>query len=155
MKKYIPKIIILVLIDQLIKLIAFYTLGKSGKSIVLIPKVLSLFYYENASSSFGIFSGRILLIALDLMIIVFIVKLFYDKKYDFVSGVKLGLSLVLAGGIGNLIDRVFRGYVIDYIDISKIVDWPIFNFADSCIVVGVILIMIVVIISTIQKQERT
>ena len=76
-----------------------------------------------------------------------------SKKYDFDDKAKLGLSLILAGGIGNVIDRIFRGYVIDYIDISKLFNYPVFNFADICIVVGVILIMLIIIINTIKSQE--
>jgi len=76
-----------------------------------------------------------------------------SKKYKFDDKTKLGFSLILAGGIGNLIDRIFRGYVIDYIDISKIFSYPVFNFADICIVIGVILVIIIIIINTIKSQE--
>ena len=76
-----------------------------------------------------------------------------SKKYDFDDKAKLGLSLIVAGGIGNVIDRIFRGYVIDYIDISQLFNYPVFNFADICIVVGVILIMVIIIINTIKSQE--
>ena len=67
---------------------------------------------------------------------------------------KLAYSLILAGGITNLIDRLFRGFVIDYIDINNLFEYPIFNLADICIVIGVIVIMITVIIKTVQSQEK-
>lgn len=154
MKKNVLKIIILVVIDQLIKLIIFNTIGKTGESITILPNVLQLTYVENIGAAFGVFMTRIFLIGLNLLIIFVVTKLMISKKYDFDDKAKLGLSLILAGGIGNLIDRIFRGYVIDYIDISQIFNYPVFNFADICIVVGVILIMVLIIINTIKSQEN-
>ena len=154
MKKKVLIIFILVLIDQLIKVLICNTIGKTGNIIFIIPKVLSLTYLQNDTSSFGIFNDRILLIALDLMILFFVIKLLVDKKHNFVNGAKIGFSLIIAGGIGNLIDRLFRGYVIDYLDISELFNYPVFNFADICIVAGVVLIMVVIIIETIRKQEK-
>lgn len=154
MKKNVLKIIILVVIDQLIKLIIFNTIGKTGESITILPNILQLTYVENIGAAFGVFMTRIFLIGLNLLIIFVVIKLMISKKYDFDDKAKLGLSLILAGGIGNLIDRIFRGYVIDYIDISQIFNYPVFNFADICIVVGVILIMVLIIINTIKSQEN-
>lgn len=153
MKKNIFKIIILIAIDQIIKLIIFNTIGQSGNSITIIPNVLQLTYVENIGAAFGMFMTRIFLIGVDLLIIFVVIKLMVSKKYDFDDKAKLGFSLILAGGIGNLIDRIFRGYVIDYIDITELFNYPVFNFADICIVVGVILIMVMIIINTIKSQE--
>ena len=47
----------------------------------------------------------------------------------------ISISAVIAGGIGNLIDRIFRGYVIDYIDINPLIKYPVFNIADMCVVI--------------------
>ena len=52
----------------------------------------------------------------------------------------LGIVFVISGGIGNFIDRIFRGYVIDFIDFGQLVNFPIFNFADICVVLGVIIV---------------
>ena len=154
MKKNILKIVILVIVDQVIKIIISNTIGVSGNSITLIPHVLKLTYLENTGAAFGMFSGRILLIGVDLLIIFFVLKLLLDKKSELIKGNKVGLTFILAGGIGNLIDRIFRGSVVDYLDITDLFDYPIFNFADICVVVGVILIIIVILISTVQRQER-
>ena len=153
MKNNVLKIIVLVIIDQLIKLIIFNTIGKTGESITILPNILQLTYVENIGAAFGVLMTRIFLIGLNLLIIFAVIKLMVSKKYDFDDKAKLGLSLILAGGIGNVIDRIFRGYVIDYIDISKLFNYPVFNFADICIVVGVILIMLIIIINTIKSQE--
>ena len=62
--------------------------------------------------------------------------------------------MILGGGISNLIDRLFRGYVIDYIDINNIFKYPIFNLADIFIVIGVITIVAYIIINTIREQGK-
>lgn len=154
MKKNIFKIILLVIVDQLVKLIIFNTIGKTGESITILPGILNLTYLENFGGAFGIALERIMLIGVDLLIVFAIIKLMKSKKYEFDEKSKIGFSLILAGGIGNLIDRVFRGYVVDYIDVTKIIDFPIFNFADICIVCGVVLVMILLIINTIKVQEN-
>lgn len=152
MKKNILKIILFIIIDQVIKLIVLRTIGIHG-DITIIPHFLSLSYVENAGAAFGMIGNRIFLIALDIFIIFFIIKLMLNKKYELDKNANFGMSLILAGGIGNLIDRIFRGYVIDYIDITKLFDFPVFNFADICIVLGVIAVIAVIIVSTIRSQE--
>jgi len=154
MKKNILKIIVLIAIDQLIKVIVFNTIGKTGDSILVIPNFLQITYVENFGAAFGVFVTRIFLIAVNLLIIFVVAKLLFSKKYNWDNKSSLGLSLILAGGIGNLIDRVFRGYVIDYIDITQVINYPVFNFADICIVVGVMLIMIMIIVNTLKSQEN-
>lgn len=154
MKKNIFKIIILIIIDQLIKFIVFNTIAKTGDSISILPNILELNYVENTGAVFGIFMTRIFLIGVNLIIIYTVIRILISKNNEFDDKTNLGLSLILAGGIGNLIDRVFRGYVIDYIDITKLINYPVFNFADICIFVGVILIMVIIIINTIKSQEN-
>lgn len=154
MKKNIVKILVLIIIDQLIKVMVIGTLGTRGESITLIPNFLNLTYIENTGGAFGISVERIFLIGVDLLIIFFIIKLMTNKKYQIENTANLGLSLILSGGIGNLIDRIFRGHVVDYIDMSKLFSFPIFNFSDILIVIGVILIIITIILNTIKSQEN-
>ena len=154
MKKNILKIIVLIVIDQLIKVIVLNTIGKTGDNILVIPNLLQITYVENFGAAFGVFVTRIFLIAVNLLIIFVVAKLLFSKKYKWDNKSSLGLSLILAGGIGNLIDRVFRGYVIDYIDITEVINYPVFNFADICIVVGVIILFVMIIVNTIKTQER-
>ena len=154
MKKNILMIIALILIDQIVKIIIFNTIGTSGETITLIPKILSLTYVENIGAAFGIFGERIILIGVNIVIIFVIVKLLTSKKYQFVKSAKFGMSLVLAGGIGNLIDRIFRGYVIDYLDITQLFNYPVFNIADICIVLGVVILFVTILINTVKSQEN-
>ena len=82
-------------------------------------------------------------------------KFIRSEKYEKDELTNWGVSLILAGGIGNLIDRVFRGSVVDYIDITKLFNWPVFNLADIYIVIGVILVFVLILVKTIKDQEKT
>lgn len=152
MKKRIPLIILLIAIDQIIKAVIVNIINKL--SLNIIPNVLKLSYVENTGAAWGILNARICLILLDALIIFAIIKIATKAKNELDNITKLGMSFILAGGIGNLIDRIFRGYVIDYIDITQLLDYPVFNFADICIVVGVILVFVKIIINTLKKQEN-
>ena len=139
MKKNILMIIALILIDQIIKMIIFNTIGTSGETITIIPKLLSLTYVENIGAAFGIFGERLILIGVNIVIIFVIIKLLASKKNQLVKSAKIGMSLVLAGGIGNLIDRIFRGYVLEWI---KFLNWlPRLNIADIFVLIGWILVV--------------
>jgi len=89
-------------------------------------------------------------IIVSIMIGVIILKRQVINKYIYTS-----LILIIAGGIGNIIDRVTRGYVIDYIDVNKLITYPVFNFADMLIVIGSVLLVISMIIDMVKgKQEN-
>lgn len=62
--------------------------------------------------------------------------------------------MIICGGLSNLIDRLSRGYVVDYIDINQIFNYPVFNIADICVVIGVILLIGYIIVQTIKRQEN-
>lgn len=141
-------IILLIGIDQFIKVWAIDNL-KGAESIEFIKfgdlKVINLTYLENDGAVFGSFSGqRIMLVAVS--IIMTLVCVYYLFKYGKRSKIfTTCLILIISGGIGNGIDRIFRdGRVVDYIEI-KLFNFAIFNFADMCIVVGAILLIIYVL----------
>lgn len=129
-------IIVLALTDQYTKYLAQYYL-KGQPSVPLIRGVLELSYLENRGMAFGMLKGgRILFLAL---CVVFLVALFYafiripkEKKYLplIVIGAVLG-----GGAAGNFIDRLIRGYVVDFIYIS-LINFPVFNLADIYVVCG-------------------
>lgn len=124
--KYILLLLALVIIDQLIK-------------TMIELRLMPLNYLKNTGGAFSIGIGNIsifIVISLILIISVILIKKFIYKEQT------IGFSLILAGGIGNLIDRVFRGYVIDYIDITKVVSFPVFNLADILIVLGSVILII-------------
>ena len=140
MKKVFLIAIICTLVDQVIKLIITNSLD-FGDSIQIIPSLFSLTLLQNTGAAFSIFSsGTIVLISLVALNLIywFLIK---DKDLNKLETIVYG---VLIGGIlGNLIDRVFYGYVIDYLDFNILgFNFPVFNFADICIVVTIILIII-------------
>lgn len=140
-------VVFLILLDQLIKIVILNNLH--GSSINLIKNFLNLTYVENTGGAFGVGSENIAtIIIINIIIITVILRFIYKKRNEISYFVLVGLSLVLAGGISNLLDRIFRGFVIDYIDINLLFKYPMFNVADILIVFGCIIIALLAIIDT-------
>ncbi len=122
--KHIIILILLILIDQLTKL---YFKEK---------KFFIFNYSENTGAAFSLFLGlNTILIIIGLIILILLIYFYFKTK----NLIQLSLLLIISGTIGNLIDRIFFSYVRDFIDFKI---WPIFNIADSLIVIGVILILL-------------
>ena len=138
--------ILLVLIDQLFK----YLVSSSMilyESVEVIPKFLSITYVENDGGAFSILpGGRWFFIIVGVIALYFIISfIMLDSKVTRFD--KISYTLVLSGIIGNLLDRIFYGKVIDYIDFNLFeYDAPIFNFADICIVIGAFMIMLILLV---------
>ncbi|MBO1678345.1 signal peptidase II [Bittarella massiliensis (ex Durand et al. 2017)] len=130
----------LVAADQLLKMAAVIFLQQSGP-IEVIPNVLGLTYVENRGAAFGMMEGSTtLLIAVTTVILVF--GCFVLTKNILQNRVLNGCVLVvMAGGLGNLIDRIFRGCVIDYLQF-QFIDFPVFNFADCLVVCGIVVMVV-------------
>ncbi len=145
MKKIIFTCLIAIILDQFIKLVIGQNMHVN-ESINIIGALFSITYVRNFGAAFSLFSGNLLfLIVISLCAIVFIYGAFiHKKKINNMNAIIYGL---LFGGIlGNLIDRIVHGYVIDYLDFKIFnYDFPIFNLADVCIVISVILILIMTI----------
>lgn len=140
---YIFIIISLTAIDQITKYMIYEeSLGIVGYSIPIISNFFHITYIENHGGIFGLFQGRInVFTAVSTLLIIYIVATEYKNFNKYSKLTKIGISIIAAGALGNMIDRFFRGYVIDMIDIQGI--WPfIFNVADMYIHIGVYLILI-------------
>jgi len=136
--------------DQLLKLWAMNILPDNP--IPVIDGILEFYYHENRGAAFGMLQGgRIIFIIVTLVItaagIWAMIKLPLFQK----MGVRISTTLIIAGGIGNWIDRVFRGYVVDFI-YFKPINFPIFNLADSCVTCGAIALAIFILFS---KEPET
>lgn len=146
MKKFILILsTLLMFIDQLIKYFVIHNL-ELYKSIKLIPNFFYITFVKNDGAAFSILRGnRWLLIAIDIIALMFMIKLIImDKKITKLDVVSY--SLVIGGVLGNLVDRILYGSVIDYLDFYLFgYNAPVFNFADSCIVIGAIIIICVLI----------
>lgn len=137
-------IIILTLADQFSKLMIVNNLAL-GDYIVVIPNFLELTHSVNTGSAFGMFAGYTWILAIVAVITIVAIFVFAFKYVDFKKRIIFSLSLILviAGALGNLIDRIFRGEVVDMISFI-FGDWRFwtFNFADSYLTIGVILMLI-------------
>ncbi|MBR5773605.1 MAG: signal peptidase II [Clostridia bacterium] len=125
---------LLVVVDQLIKIIIDLWLVPQGE-VVVIDGLFSLAYVENTGAAWGALDGkRWLLIVVAAVAVCVIVYMLIKGK---IKGVCYNVATVmlLAGGLGNLIDRFCRGYVIDYIR-TLFIDFPVYNFADILITIG-------------------
>jgi len=147
----------LIVVDQLIKRWMDWALAISpgGPSRTLLPGVIGLHYMENTGISFSLFGESeiamgVISIITALVMLAGIVALLLGK----IGGAAplCSAALILAGGLGNLIDRLYHGFVVDYIELLFI-NFAIFNFADICITCGVILMMGWVIWGETRKRK--
>lgn len=141
-KKLINLIFILLLAgaDQLTKELIIKSL-KGRSNIVLIKGILELEYFENFGAAFNSLVGkRLLLILMTVLLSLFLIwKLFQTPEEKRFFGMRFCLCLAMGGALGNLFDRIVRGYVVDFIYFTPI-NFPKFNFADMCVTGGVILL---------------
>ena len=142
-------------IDQLSKLYMYnMSGGEIGYSIPIINDFFHLTYIENHGGIFGVFQGKInyfTIISIVLIAYVVITEIKNFKKYKF--PIKLGISIITAGALGNMIDRIFRGFVIDMIDFRGI--WGfIFNIADTYIHIGLYIILFTLIKDEYEKMKK-
>ena len=124
----------LVAVDQIVKYLVMTSIG-FGEHVPFIPYILELTYVENTGAAFSIFSKHTWALALVSLVMSAVLALALWKglfKHPFG---KLALTLLLAGAVGNLIDRAFRGYVVDMFNVL-FMRFAVFNVADICVVLG-------------------
>ena len=117
------------------------------QSIDLIPNFLDITYVKNTGAAFSILEGnKYLFIGISVIALIFLIRFIYlDKKISKFDA--LTYSLVTSGIVGNLIDRIFRDGVVDYIHFKLFsYEPPIFNFSDICIVVGAFMIIFILVV---------
>lgn len=146
----------LVGIDQWIKLWAIENLqGQPSRSFLPIGDFdwMHLTYTENTGAAFSMLSGSRLFLILFPLVMIVVCGIMLHRLHKEHRWMIAALPLVMAGGIGNLIDRIFRdGAVVDYLDL-QLFDFAIFNFADCCVSVGVVLVIICVLF--VERDEPT
>lgn len=141
----------LIAADQLLKQYAEKVLLARPEGVPFIPRVLDFFLVYNEGAAFSLLTGRqgFLIAFTGIALILVLVYLFLGKCTDRLE--YFGLVLIFSGGVGNLIDRVMNQKVIDYIRLLFI-DFPIFNFADICVCVGVGLFALSMILFSSKKE---
>lgn len=126
--------LITLIIDQIIK----YIVVASNCSISIIPNIFNLIYVKNTGGVYGIFQNSNFIFTM-ISIIVLIILFIYSKNITKDNKTKQVLwQLILAGGVSNLIDRIFRGFVVDFV---QMLGFGVFNLADACIVISAIIII--------------
>ena len=131
--------VLLLIIDQLTK---WYAVAKKP-SFDVLGNFFRIHYTENTGTIFGLFEGTNLIFIVLSVILCFVIAVYMKKEIPKRSFKEKCFALILTGGIGNLIDRIFRGVVIDYFDFYILgYDAPVFNLADTFIVVAMFILII-------------
>lgn len=128
----------IVFLDQLTKFIIKKNFELSH-SIPLINNILHFTYVTNTGSAFGLFKGFNLIFVLFSIIVVIVILHYLKKIKQNENLLQFSVGLLLGGTIGNLIDRITYGFVVDFIDFRI---WPVFNIADSTVTTSAILLII-------------
>jgi len=128
-------VFIILSLDQLTKFLVTKNL-ELNNSVPVIKGIFNLTLVYNRGAAFGIFKNQFhLFIFSSIVAVILIYSILKKNKHN--NLYSFSLSLILGGALGNLIDRVFLGYVVDFIDFRI---WPVFNLADSAITIGALLL---------------
>ena len=142
-------------LDQLTKYLAVLCL-KPIKSFPIIENVLHLTYVENSGAAFGILKNHrwvfmVISTVAIIAVIAFMLASYKKKHYD--PLLYIGLAIVSGGGIGNMIDRIMLGYVVDFVDF-RLINFAVFNVADIFVCVGCALILFYIIKTDIAESRQ-
>lgn len=149
---YVILTVVLFLTDQLTKLITVRSLALY-ESAGVIDGILAFTRYHNTGGPWSLFDDFHALFIIATFAI-FIAEFVYLRKHPLQGQTaKTACSLINAGALGNLVDRIFRGYVVDMIDV-RFIDYPIFNFADCCIVIGCVLMCVYVLFIYKESDDK-
>ena len=150
---YIFLFLILLIIDQDSKFIVHSTVYV-GDTIPIIDNFFNLTYVQNRGVAFGLFQGKIDIVSILALIAIGLILFYFCKNFKKISFLeRIAYTMIFSGAVGNMIDRLFRGFVIDMLDFRGI--WSfIFNFADVWINIGVILIIIEHLIFNRKKRVK-
>lgn len=148
-KRILIIILFLLVIDQILKFFAL-----KNNNLVLINGILKIGIHQNENGTYGVNSNSTIMYVLTNLIIIVVVFKFITSQNQFVDKkTKIFLSLVIAGGISNTIDRVFRGYVVEFMDFTDYINLPIFNLADIYILIGWISMVAIFAVFTANEMK--
>lgn len=143
--------LLLVVLDQFTKVLALQNL-KGQEPITIIPDVFQLLYVENRGAAFGILQNKqwVFLIITAIVLAALIWALPRMSRERHFLPLKLCLCFIGAGAVGNMIDRIFRGYVVDFF-YFKLIDFPVFNVADIYVTTSAIVLIFLIVF--LYKEE--
>jgi signal peptidase II len=131
-------VLLTLIIDQSSKAIIKYMLAE-GQSIPILPFVFHLTYIRNPGAAFGLFADQTIFFIIATLFVITLVMVVARRIPESRWLLKLSLGLILGGAVGNLLDRLRYGLVVDFLDFRV---WPVFNLADSAIVLGACLLVL-------------
>ncbi len=131
---YLILTVALVALDQLVKILVLNNIAP-GAHVPFIPHILELTYVQNTGAAFSLFEEHTWILALISLVMSLVLAFALWKNFFRHPLGKVTLTLLLAGAVGNLIDRVFRGFVVDMFNVL-FMNFAVFNVADICVVVG-------------------
>ena len=144
--------IVTLIIDQITKKVITATMN-IGDSYEVIPHFLNITSHRNNGAAWGILSGKMGFFYIITLIILAVLIIFYIKETKYNVFMQVAISLLFAGALGNFIDRLFNGEVVDFIDTNIFgYDFPIFNIADSSLTIGVIFVIIALVKDATKKE---
>lgn len=163
MKKYQKYLIIVgivltvILLDHLTKYLSMLYLPKHNEEMIeIIPNFFYLIEHHNTGAAWSMFEGNVFMILI-VPFIALVVFFYIASKGNFINMkfYTIGVSLMIGGTIGNLIDRLFRGYVIDFLKFFIFsYDYPTFNVADMSLVIGVIMFSIDILFLESKREKK-
>ncbi len=129
--------------DQIVKYLVSVNIGV-GETAFSVLNIFDVTYVQNQGAAFSVLSGRTVVLSVISVLFCIAVAVFWIKKKPSNTLLCTSLSLLFAGALGNGIDRIFRGYVVDYINLTFI-NFPVFNIADIGVTVGAALFILYII----------
>lgn len=140
-----------IIVDQITKFLASIYLD----NIDIIPGFFSLTYVENKGAAWGILNNSTIVLVGISVIVLLLISKYISSTIEFTKLSVVSYGLLIGGIFGNLMDRIFRGFVIDFFNFNILgYHFPVFNIADTMIVIGVILMFIEVIGDTYGNKSR-
>lgn len=150
-------IVLLVAADQILKFFMVNTVFSEVSVRDLIKfgdlDIIGLRYVENRGAAFSSFEGARWFLIILTMVLIVLLTVWAVKDKNKNPFMICSVAAIIAGGIGNLIDRIRLGYVVDYIEV-RLFDFAIFNFADICVVLGAICLVIYVFFIEIKLEKK-
>lgn len=136
-------ILALLAIDQISKYLIQLYLSPMGTTLPVIPGLFQLTNVHNSGAAWGIMAGfRWLFIPLTFLVAFVLIFILIRFRKKITAFSRITLVLLFSGAIGNLIDRILLSYVRDFLDFTPLIDFPVFNVADSCLTIGCIFLII-------------
>ena len=150
----LPVVLGAVVLDQVTKLLVL-KLMTLGQSIPIIPSVINLTYIQNRGAAFGMLSEHRWIFMIVSVIAICGIGIYLFGFCKERALFQLGLALIVGGGVGNMIDRVAYGYVVDMIDFCLFDFWKwIFNVADACVCIGAGMVMLALVLDIIKESRK-